>query len=60
MDDSRQSVRPGGTSKDPGRRDAYVKPSVAWEDDLESRPSLTAACDKISGSGGSCDSIPAS
>jgi hypothetical protein len=60
MGDSRQAVQPARTAEDPTRKDPYVKPSVAWEDDLESRPGLTAACDKISGSGGSCDSAPAS
>jgi hypothetical protein len=39
----------------PEERLPYERPSVTWEDDLGTRPGLTAACNKTAPLEGTCD-----
>ena len=39
----------------------YEKPAISWEERMDVRPGLMAACQKVGGSGaGDCDSVPSS
>jgi hypothetical protein len=44
----------------PEGRAAYVPPAIAWEEELPQGASLVAACGKIGGAGGPCNSSPGS
>jgi len=41
-------------------RQPYAKPGISWEEPLEDRPSLIAACAQRPGEDASCDSNPQS
>ena len=44
-----------------GEKAPYEKPAIAWEEPLEVRPALMAACGKmIFGQSGDCDAAAAS
>ena len=43
-----------------GEKAPYEKPAIAWEEPLEVRPNLMAACVKILGQSGECDAAAAS
>jgi hypothetical protein len=47
-----------GNRSDPSRRDPYVVPDIAWEDDLGARPGLVAACGKVGTSTPACEALP--
>jgi hypothetical protein len=52
---------PGGSNSGtaPGRR-AYSTPDIAWEEPLEDRPHLMAACTQRPGQDEACESDPTS
>ena len=52
MGDSTQEPGPGQSV--PAGREPYQKPAVAWEERLEVRPNLMAACGKAVLEGGAC------
>ena len=39
-------------------REPYVKPGVTWEEALEDRPNLIAACAQRPGEDAACDTTP--
>lgn len=39
-------------------REPYIKPTIAWEEPLEDRPNLIAACAQHPGEGDDCNSSP--
>jgi hypothetical protein len=41
----------------PGGRLPYEKPAVAWEQPLESQPSLMSGCAKVAGTEGDCSAV---
>jgi hypothetical protein len=43
-----------------GARRPYAAPEVSWEEAIEIQANLTSACDKIGGTGGLCNTNPAS
>jgi hypothetical protein len=50
-----------GTSATPGERLPFERPAVTWEESMDVRPTLMAACAKIGGIGNlACDASPAS
>lgn len=52
-DDGRDSGAAAG-------RKAYLKPAIAWEEPLEDRPNLIAACAQLPGESAACDMSPTS
>jgi hypothetical protein len=51
---------PGDPAGPAGPREPYEKPSVTWEDVLETRPGLTAGCGKVTDADAGCASVNAS
>jgi hypothetical protein len=60
MVDSKGGPTVDGASDAAPNREPYVKPAVAWEEHLETRPGLLAGCTKVSGQSFECDSNIAS
>jgi hypothetical protein len=56
MDDGRDRAT-GPVAPRPDGRQPYEKPSVTWEQPLETQPSLMAGCQKIPGGGGDCTAV---
>lgn len=46
---------PDAPETSPAPRRPYMKPSIAWEESLDVRPSLMAVCAKQAGDMGPCD-----
>jgi hypothetical protein len=51
---------PGDPAAPAEPREPYEKPSVTWQDVLETRPGLTAGCGKVVISDAGCDTVQAS
>ena len=51
---------PGDPAAPAGPREPYEKPSVTWEDVLETRPGLTAGCGKVIDTQAGCTATQAS
>jgi hypothetical protein len=58
MDDPKDGTE---RSTGAGNRRPFERPSITWEESMDVRPTLMAACAKIGGVGNlSCDASPAS
>ena len=53
-----QGTDPKGALPAAQSREAYIKPTIAWEEPLEDRPNLMAACAQHPLEQGPCDSSP--
>ena len=59
MTEPSQASPPRPAQAEEGRK-PYEKPAIAWEEPLEVRPALMAACGKIIFGQPGCDSVQAS
>lgn len=50
-----EDPKPPAQNARPPARAPYEKPALAWEEKLEARPSLMAACGQKPMGGGDCD-----
>jgi hypothetical protein len=60
MKGSDDTQEPVAAETDRAARRPYEKPSIAWEESMEVRPSLMAVCAKQAGDMGPCDAGGAS
>lgn len=59
MPDEVEKSGPDGEPSPPTRR-PYAPPAISWEEPLEDRPHLVAACAQRSGQDDTCNAAPAS
>jgi hypothetical protein len=60
MGDSGADPKGDGATGHPAAKKPYEKPAISWEEQLETRPGLTAGCSKIAGQSFECDGNRAS
>ena len=53
-----EGTDPKGGSPLAPSREPYVKPTIAWEEPLEDRPNLIAACAQRPAEDSACDASP--
>lgn len=56
VDEAEESEGPGRATQPD--REPYVKPTISWEEPLEDRPNLIAACAQRNGEDVACDAAP--
>lgn len=60
MGDLKREPEPAAAGTGPRDRQPYQKPAVTWDEQLDARPGLVVACNKVTNQSTFCDSAAGS